>query len=90
MIQTIVEQSKYINDENFLKPVKRKPKKQTKLRKSRRKRKHRAQASMTLEEYQQILDRVKRERAKRTRDQKSGDEIPQWAKLAVVSEVPNQ
>ena len=90
MIQTIVERSKYIDDKNFLKPVKKKSTKQAKTPKRTRKHKRTARAPMTLDEYQHILDRLKQERAERALSRKSDDGIPRWAKLAAVSEVPNK
>ena len=84
MIQALIEKSKYLDDENFLKPVKKK-KKKTKQRNSKSKRMRR----ITLSEYNRLLALTKTKPSSRPLPRKQDQDTPEWAKLARVSTIPN-
>jgi hypothetical protein len=86
MIQALIEKSKYLDDENFLKPVKKKKKKQSKQSKSKTKRMHRISYS----EYQRLLVLTKQKSASRPLRRGKDDKTPEWAKLARFSSIPNR
>jgi hypothetical protein len=87
MIQALIEKSKYLDDENFLKPVKKKRKK-TKQRKSKSKKIRRISES----EYNRLLALTKDRPISRARAfrREQGEDTPEWAKLARVSTIPNR
>ena len=84
MIQALIEKSKYLDDENFLKPVKKK-KKKTK----QRNRKSKKMRRISLSEYNQLLALTKTKPASRPLRREQDKETPEWAKLARVSTIPN-
>ena len=84
MIQALIEKSKYLDDENFLKPVKKK-KKKAKKRKSKSKRMRRISQS----EYNRLLALTKKPTNRPVRREQD-DDTPEWAKLARVSTIPNR
>jgi len=85
MIQALLEKSKYLDDENFLKPVKKKRKK-TKQRKSKSKRTRKISES----EYNRLLALTKQKPANRPFRREQSEDTPEWAKLARVSTIPNR
>ena len=87
MIQALIEKSKYLDDENFLKPVKKK-KKKAKQRKKKSKRTRRISES----EYNRLLALTKERPTSRARAfrREQDEDTPEWAKLARVSTIPNR
>ncbi|MCW4041151.1 MAG: hypothetical protein NWE83_10420 [Candidatus Bathyarchaeota archaeon] len=84
MIQALIEKSKYLDDENFLKPVKKK-KKKSKQRKSKKKKMRRISHS----EYQRLIALAKQQTDNRSIRRGHSSDTPEWAKLARVSTIPN-
>lgn len=85
MIQALIENSKYLDDKNFLKPVKKKKKKQSKQRKRQSKRTRK----ISISEYNRLLDMTKQKTASQPIRRGQNNETPEWAKLAFVSTIPN-
>ena len=85
MIQALIENSKYLDDKNFLKPVKKKKKKQSKQRKSQSKITRR----ISITEYNRLLDMTKQNTASPPIRRGQDNDSPEWAKLAFVSTIPN-
>lgn len=85
MIQALIENSKYLDDKNFLKPVK-KNKKQSKQRKTKSERMRRISYS----EYQRLIALSKQKSAIRPSQRRHDEDTPEWAKLARVSTIPNR
>ena len=84
MIQALIEKSKYLDDENFLKPVKKK-KQGTKKRKGKKKGTRRISNS----EYQRLIALTKQKSDNRSVQRSYSSDTPEWAKLARVSTIPN-
>ena len=84
MIQALIEKSKYLDDENFLKPVK---KKKTKVNKHKGKPKKMRRISYT--DYNRLLALSKQKSDSRSVQRGRRYDTPEWAKLARVSTIPN-
>jgi hypothetical protein len=84
MIHALIEKSKYLDDENFLKPIKKK-KKRTKQRKSKSKK----MRSISNLEYQRLIALTKQKSDSRSVQRGHSSDTPEWAKLARVSTIPN-
>ena len=82
IIQVLIERSKYLDDENFLKPIK---KKRATQRKSTSKKMRRISDS----EYQRLIALTKQKSGSRAVQRGHSSDIPEWAKLARVSTIPN-
>ena len=85
MIQTLIEKSKYLDDENFLKPVK---KKKTQVKKHKGKSKKMRRISYS--DYNRLLALTQNKSANRSPRREHNKDTPEWAKLARVSTVPNR
>ena len=83
MLQALIEKSKYVDDENFLKPVKKKKKK--KQLKSKSKKTWRISHS----DYNRLLALTQNKSARRPSRPERNTDTPEWAKLARVSTIPN-
>ena len=84
MLQALIEKSKYLDDENFLKPVKKK-KKRSKQRNSKSKKMRRISYS----DYNRLLALTKQKSDSHTVQRGLRSDTPEWAKLARVSTIPN-
>jgi hypothetical protein len=83
MIQTLIEKSKYLDDENFLKPVKKKKKAKRKSKSMRRRR-------ISYSDYNRLLALTNDKSASRPSRHGHDKDTPEWAKLARVSTIPNR
>ena len=84
MIQALIQTSKYLDDENFLKPIKKKTKR-SKQRKGKKKR----MQKISYSEYQQLIALKKQKAYSRTVQRRHSSDTPEWAKLARASTIPN-
>lgn len=84
MIQTLIEKSKYLDDENFLKPVK---KKRTQVKK--RKGKSKKMRRISYSDYDRLLSLTKQKSDSHSVQRGHRSDTPEWAKLARVSTIPN-
>jgi hypothetical protein len=83
MIQTLIEKSKYLDDENFLKPVKKK-------KKTKRKSKSKSRQRILYSDYNRLLTLTQNKSASRPSRHGDDEDTPEWAKLARVSTIPNR
>ncbi len=84
MIQALIEKSKYLDDENFLKPIKKK-KKRTKQRSSKSKKVR----SISNSDYQRLITLIEKKSESHSVQRGHSKDTPEWAKLARVSTIPN-
>lgn len=80
MLQALIEKSKYLDDENFLKPVKKKKQRKKKSKKMRR---------ISHSDYNRLLALMQNKSASRPSRREHNTDTPEWAKLARVSTIPN-
>jgi hypothetical protein len=83
MIQALIEKSKYLDDENFLKPVKKKK------HGTKRKGKKKGTRRISNSEYQRLIALTKQKSDDRSVQRSYSSDTPEWAKLARVSTIPN-
>ena len=83
MIQALIETSKYLDDENFLKPVKKK-----KTRGKQRKSKSKKTRKISYSDYNRLLALTKQKSDRRSEQRGHRRDTPEWAKLA-RARIPN-